>query len=87
MIKRIPANAILLAIFVSLLDVEMVRAAKLPEFPKPEPAGAFAEMKIFGTNGSPIRVPLEDWTGAKLRVESDPKWREWVTEHRQRLED
>lgn len=87
MIKSNFAHAVRLAVFLSVLDAGMIWAARLPEFPKPDPAGAFAEMKIFGMNGSPIRVPVEDWPGAKLRVESDPKWREWVTEHRQRLED
>ena len=52
----------------SLLLAAQSYAAKLPEFPKPNPIQAFAEFKVFGTNGSPIRIPIEDWPGAKQQA-------------------
>ena len=51
-------------------------------FPKPEPAQAFAEMKIYDATGRPWRAAQEDWAGAKQRVASDPAWAEWLKDER-----
>lgn len=81
------AKTICLAACLSVLITGLSQAAQLPVFPKPDPARTFAEFKMFGTNGSPIRTPLEDWSGAKLRVGSDPEWRGWIAQRRRSLED
>lgn len=81
------AKTIRLAACLSLLFAGQSFAAKLPEFPKPSPAQAFAEFKIFGTNGSPVRTPLEDWSRARQRVANDPEWRDWIAQNRRSLED
>jgi len=54
----------------------------LPAFPKPDPVKAFADLKIFDTNGSPIRVPVDDWAGARQKVATDVEWQQWVIQDR-----
>ncbi|MDR1284484.1 MAG: heparinase II/III family protein [Opitutaceae bacterium] len=49
-----------------------------PEFPKPEPEKAFAEIKLLQSGGSAYRTPLEDWEGARRRVAADPAWGKWA---------
>jgi hypothetical protein len=56
-------------------------------FPKQNPTQAFAELKVLGTNGNPIRMPVDDWDGAKRRVASDPAWGKWLTERRTDMDD
>ncbi|AHF91988.1 heparinase [Opitutaceae bacterium TAV5] len=51
----------------------------LPEFPKPDPSGAFADLKIRQPDGAFIRLPREDWAAARVRVADDPAWREWLS--------
>lgn len=84
---NIGAKIVCLSACLSVLTTGLSQAAKLPEFPKPNPAQAFVEYKMFDTNGSPVRTPLEDWSGAKQRVGSDPEWRSWIVQHRRSLED
>ncbi len=47
-------------------------------FPKSAPEKDFADLKIYDASGSPLRAPLEDWDGAKQRVQSDPSWAAWL---------
>jgi hypothetical protein len=54
----------------------------LPGFPKENPAAFLADYKILGPNGSPVRVPQEDWEGARRRVAEDPRWRDWLQRRR-----
>ena len=58
----------------------------LPEFPKPNPAGKFAEFKVLDGDGRFYRVPSEDWNGARKRAE-EPGWSKWVAARRAELED
>lgn len=51
-------------------------------FPKPDPALAFAEWKIYGEPNLPLRVPLDDWAGAAKRVEQDQEWADWLQQQR-----
>jgi hypothetical protein len=60
---------------------------ELPPFPKDDPAQAFADLKIYGPNGSPLRQPQEDWEGARQRVEKDPGWAQWVAKRRSVVDD
>ena len=55
---------------------------ELPSFTKENPAQAFSDLKIYGTDGSPLRKPLEDWDGARKRVETDTEWQKWVASRR-----
>lgn len=59
----------------------------LPAFPKPNPAQAFAGLKIFDTNGSPIRMPVDDWAGARQRVATNVAWQQWVTRGRAHVDE
>ncbi len=47
-------------------------------FPKPEPAKAFAELKLYDATGNPWRSAIEDWDGARQRAANDPAWRTWL---------
>lgn len=58
-----------------------------PRFPKPDPDRAFAELKITGPHGSPIRVPVEDWTGARQRAAAEAGWQRWLAEQRADVDD
>ena len=51
-------------------------------FPKPEPARAFHELKIYDAGGSPLRAPREDWAGARQRVRGDAAWAAWLAMRR-----
>lgn len=51
----------------------------LPDFPKPDPEEAFSSLKIRQPDGSPIRVPHEDWISARARVAADPAWEKWLS--------
>lgn len=55
-------------------------------YPKPLPEKAFAELKILSSEGSPWRQPVEDWEGARQRIESDPAWKSWLKEKRQQVD-
>ena len=59
----------------------------LPVFPKAEPVHAFAELKIFDHQGSPIRVPQEDWQRAIEMVATNAAWHDWIRERRPQLDD
>ncbi|MBE7502293.1 MAG: heparinase II/III family protein [Verrucomicrobiales bacterium] len=63
------------------------QAAEPPRFPKPNPEQALAELKVFSPDGSPVRMPVEDWDGARRRVTSDPAWQRWLTEQRGEVDD
>lgn len=52
------------------------------EFPKPEPARAFAELKVYDAEGRPWRAAREDWEGARERVRGDAEWGEWLRHER-----
>lgn len=50
-------------------------------FPKPNPARTFAALKIFDDTGSPLRIPSEDWDGARQRVKR-AEWGKWLAQER-----
>jgi hypothetical protein len=56
-------------------------------FPKSNPDRAFADFKLMNSNGSPIRLPIEDWAGAKRRVSTDKEWQSWLTARRADMDD
>ncbi len=71
--------------------------ASTPPFPKPDPARALPELKLYDDTGRPWRTAREDWDGARARVRDDDAWatwlrgeREavdrWITRHRDRVE-
>lgn len=51
-------------------------------FPKPDPARAFAPLKIYSGGGSPVRTPKEDWDEARKTARSSPQWEAWLKEQR-----
>ncbi len=62
--------------------------AESPRFPKPDPAAAFRELKIFSGDGQqPFRIPIEDWDGARQRVATDPPWQRWLRDLRAEMDD
>lgn len=66
-----------------LLTAALCAAAAAQErFPKLDPARAFASLKDFGKDGSPVRTPKEDWNGAQQRTREDAKWAAWLEEQR-----
>lgn len=56
-------------------------------FPKPNPDRAFAGEKLYDPNGSPVRSPKEDWSGARIRVHEDPSWQAWLSGQRADLDE
>ncbi|MES2464718.1 MAG: hypothetical protein V4671_29495 [Armatimonadota bacterium] len=50
-------------------------------FPKPDPAKTFASLKVYDASGSPLRIPREDWDGARQRVKR-ADWAEWIAGER-----
>jgi hypothetical protein len=72
-----------LAVCLALCAVPLLRAEL---FPKPEPAQAFADMKVYDAAGHPWRVAQEDWTGAKQRVAGDPVWGAWLGNERKAVD-
>lgn len=64
-----------------------VQAAEPPRFPKPEPAQAFAELKVRGPDGWPVRQPVEDWAGARRRIAENPAWQRWLANQRAETDD
>src|SRR4051812_44028237 len=71
-----PRPWFLLGLFLSPL------AASAIEYPKPDPAGQFADQKIYDDAGHPWRAAREDWAGAKQRVTNDPAWAAWLKRER-----
>jgi hypothetical protein len=63
------------------------QAGDPPRFPKPDPEQALAELKVFGSDGSAVRTPREDWAGARQRVSEDPAWQRWLTDQRGAMDD
>lgn len=56
------------------------------EYPKPDPAGTFPELKVLDAAGRPWRVAREDWTGARDRVRDDAAWRRWAENERREVD-
>src|SRR4051812_4044606 len=75
---RIRLGGMLLPRSLVCLALGLVPVVRGELFPKPDPAHAFAEMKVYDAAGHPWRGAQEDWTGAKRRVASDPAWAKWL---------
>ncbi len=75
--------ALLFTILLFLLSVEGLSAER---FPKSHPEQDFSMMKIYGQNGSPLRVPREDWAGARETIESSAEWKYWLNAERASLD-
>jgi hypothetical protein len=57
-------------------------ASAATTFPKPAPEKMFADVKVYDAQGRPWRSAVEDWTGAKHRVATDPAWTQWLQAER-----
>jgi hypothetical protein len=55
-------------------------------FPKVRPEQAFADLKVYGADSLPWRVPQEDWAGARQRA-TEPSWQKWVRDQRASVDD
>jgi len=53
----------------------------------PTPEQAFSELKIYSANGTPWRVPVEDWAGARQRIASEKQWTDWLRRERKSVDD
>jgi hypothetical protein len=62
-------------------------AALAQPFPKPDPQDFYRELKVFDAAGSPIRVPREDWAGARERIQNDRAWEAWLARFRTETEE
>ncbi|EIQ00451.1 Heparinase II/III-like protein [Opitutaceae bacterium TAV1] len=52
-------------------------------FLKPEPEKEFAALKILQSDGGVVRLPREDWDGARERITQDgSSWAAWFSEKR-----
>ena len=72
----------------SLIAGLLVLAAPTADrFPKPDPAGVYAEYKIYRPPGDPLRRPAEDWEGARRRLDADPAWARFVASRREEIDD
>ncbi|EIQ01936.1 Heparinase II/III-like protein [Opitutaceae bacterium TAV1] len=58
----------------------------IPEFPKRDPLREFADLKQLQPDGSPYRIPTEDWAGARQRIDGDPQWRSWFQKQKDALD-
>jgi len=59
----------------------------LPAFTHDNPAQAFSEYKVYDAQGSPIRMPREDWAHARQLVQQNPAWQEWLKRTRAGMDD
>jgi len=59
----------------------------LPTFTHNNPAQAFSEYKVYNAQGSPIRMPREDWARARQLVQQDPAWQVWLKKMRAAMDD
>ncbi len=59
----------------------------LPTFTHNNPAQAFSEYKVYNAQGSPIRMPREDWARARQLVQHDPAWQVWLKKTRVAMDD
>lgn len=57
------------------------------EYPKPDPARAFAGVKVYAKDGSPLRHATEDWDNARKRVANDVAWQKWLAAQRADTDD
>jgi hypothetical protein len=56
-------------------------------FPKPDPVGTYAEMKLPLPGGRVWRTPTEDWAGARKRIAEDPDWKQWYEARKAEVDD
>jgi hypothetical protein len=71
-----------------LAALALLAAPPAPDrFPKPDPAGVYAEYKVYRLPGDPLRRPVEDWEGARRRMAADPAWARFVAGRRKDLDD
>ena len=61
-------------------------ATHAASFPKTDPEKQFADIKVFDAQGRPWRSAIEDWSGAKQRVGSDPAWTQWLAGERKTVD-
>lgn len=52
-----------------------------------KPAAFLAEQKFAGSDGWPLRLPLEQWGSAEALVQKDAAWTRWVNDRRSALDD
>ncbi|MCX7046118.1 MAG: heparinase II/III family protein [Candidatus Sumerlaeota bacterium] len=76
-----------LMLFVLLAILPAAPAGETQGFPKPDPAKAYAEYKIFAKDGDPLRIPKEDWEGARRRVKEEKEWAAWLAKQREDVDD
>ncbi len=69
-----------LALFLGLAVFAVNRPAAAA--PTSGAAALFPEFKIYDDAGHPWRAAQEDWTGARQRVATDPKWQQWLQRER-----
>ncbi|MCP5524185.1 MAG: heparinase II/III family protein [Verrucomicrobiales bacterium] len=87
-VLRLPAMQVHHVLAVAFLGLVGTAAdGSEPVFPKPDPARAFPELKVFDGAGRPFRHPLEDWAGARERVARDPAWQAWLTDREREVND
>lgn len=80
----LPECRVAVAILIGLtLSCYSIHAA---DFPKPDAAKAFADLKIYDAQGRPYRAAMEDWVGAKKLVAEDPNWALWLKDEQRAVD-
>jgi hypothetical protein len=85
MLRSSARSASFLGVF--LVAAGSVAAADRVAYPKPSPEKFLAEMKVFDAKGSPLRMPVEDWDGARERIKGDPAWSKWLAGERGEVDE
>lgn len=62
-------------------------AGEAAPFPKPDPVGTYAKMKLPLPDGRVWRTPTEDWAGARNRIAEDPAWKQWYEARKAEVDD
>jgi hypothetical protein len=94
MISKLPrvlwGNCLLGLVVLASLPAQTPTAPPTSEqtaYPKDHPGQLFPDLKIYDDHGSPIRVPKEDWEGAKARIAADPEWAKWMANRQSQVDD
>lgn len=75
--KLLKVTALALGTFITLFS-----PAPAAVYPKNNPAGEFAAMKVYDNANRPWRTAKEDWDGARARIVADSAWADWLEAER-----
>jgi hypothetical protein len=59
----------------------------LGDFPKPKPIEEFSALKVLQADGTPYRLPQENWAAARQRIARDAGWAEWYAKEKATVDE